>query len=273
MPRTNTTAKGVLGNLKSRLGFSDAQEEFDDEYYGYEDGEAYDEEYDDYEGGYGNHASDTYRYDNGYAGSPRNRASGSRGSSVQSNLVSIDDVRANTQIPDSLKRDPLPPRSSSGSSSGAGRFSRQVERAADYMRSTETSDLVTPPSRSGGVDSLFSSTPSQSASSKGAFDPYDAYEGAGTAAHSPTRALSVLKPSSYGEAERVAKVLKAGDVVILSLKNTPDHLSKRLLDFAFGVASALDANVECIADKVFVILRGQSLTANELSDLRNQGVL
>ena len=83
----------------------------------------------------------------------------------------------------------------------------------------------------------------------------------------------MLKPSSYGEVERVAKIVKAGDVVVLSLRNTPDHLAKRILDFSFGVSSALDASVECIADKVFVILRGNALSADELTALRNQGVL
>ena len=83
----------------------------------------------------------------------------------------------------------------------------------------------------------------------------------------------MLKPSSYGEVERVAKIVKAGDVVVLSLRNTPDHLAKRILDISFGVSSALDASVECIADKVFVILRGNALSADELTALRNQGVL
>ena len=80
-------------------------------------------------------------------------------------------------------------------------------------------------------------------------------------------------PNAYGDVERVAKILKAGDVVILSLRETPDQLSKRVLDFSFGVASALDARVECIADKVFSITRGTALTDAERTALRGKGVL
>ncbi|MEG0323692.1 MAG: cell division protein SepF, partial [Raoultibacter sp.] len=221
----------------------------------------------------------------------------SRGDSPR--LVSIDDVRANTQIPDSLKRDPLPPRRDSASSVGSSydsgsassyssssgyrpsfSSSRQVERAADYLRSTDTSDLPAEAQRSEGLNSLFTSTtptaPAASVATVGsttAYDPYEAFSGSGAATHNPSRSLSVLKPANYGEVERVAKIVKAGDVVVLSLRNTPDHLAKRILDFSFGVSAALDASVECVADKVFVILRGASLSEAELTALRGQGVL
>ncbi|WP_255467349.1 cell division protein SepF [Raoultibacter phocaeensis] len=284
----------MFDGIKSKLGFGDANAAADDGYYDeYADeyGEGYEEEY----GEYGESYDDEYAYSD--RGSRSSRSGGYSSSSP--NLVSIDDVRANTQIPDSLKRDPLPPRHASsastsyaaGSSSyspGSGYRSsfgsRQVERAADYLRSTETSDLPNgaqhaAEARSEGLNSLFTSTSaststaSGSAGSSSSYDPYEAYAGTGTATHNPTRSLTVLKPASYGEVERVAKIVKAGDVVVLSLRNTPDHLAKRILDFSFGVSSALDASVECIADKVFVILRGSALTADELSGLRNQGVL
>ena len=53
----------------------------------------------------------------------------------------------------------------------------------------------------------------------------------------------------------------------------PKCLSKRILDFSFGVSSALDASVDCVADKVFVISRGAALTDAERMSLRGQGVL
>ena len=83
----------------------------------------------------------------------------------------------------------------------------------------------------------------------------------------------MLKPASYGEVERIAKALKAGDAVVLALRNTPDSLAKRILDFSFGVSSALDASVDCVADKVFVVTRGAALSDAEKTGLRNQGVL
>ena len=76
-----------------------------------------------------------------------------------------------------------------------------------------------------------------------------------------------------GDVERVARAVKSGDVVVLAMRNTPDDLSKRLLDFSFGVASALDANVECPGQKVFAIAKGNALTEDEKRRLRAQGVL
>ena len=61
--------------------------------------------------------------------------------------------------------------------------------------------------------------------------------------------------------------------MVLALKETPDALAKRVLDFSFGVSSALDASVDCIADKVFVIARGAALTEAERASLRSQGIL
>ena len=83
----------------------------------------------------------------------------------------------------------------------------------------------------------------------------------------------MLKPVEYAEVESIAKAVKAGDVVVLVLRNTPDSLSKRILDFSFGVSAALDASVECPADKVFAIARGTALSDAEKTNLRNQGVL
>ncbi len=110
-------------------------------------------------------------------------------------------------------------------------------------------------------------------SSRSGFDPYEAYAGTGATSFSSSRSCTVFKPASYGEVERIAKILKAGDVVVLALRNTPDSLAKRILDFSFGVSSALEANVECVADKVFAITRGGALTDAERTGLHNQGVL
>ena len=59
----------------------------------------------------------------------------------------------------------------------------------------------------------------------------------------------------------------------LNCAATPDALAKRILDFSFGVSSALDARVEAVADKVFAITRGAALTEAERLALLNQGVL
>lgn len=311
---------GMFDGIKSKLGFADAADNgagYDDAYlddYGDDFGD-YNDEFGDYGPEYDD--APASRYDP-YAPVTTRPARGSSRSARSSadadfpKLVSIDDVRAHTQVPDSLRRDPLPPRrvtTSSASSASGYRGERTVvdatmpapsspaHTAARRERSeslnalfepsaaeaeTAASPASTAPSAGSGFGAASSSTVSvatataqapASAAVTSSFDPYEAYAGSGAPAHNPSRAISVLKPASYGEVERVAKILKAGDVVVLALRNTPDQLAKRILDFSFGVSSALDASVEAVADKVFAITRGASLTEAERLALRNQGVL
>ena len=203
-------------------------------------------------------------------------------------------MRAHTTVPDSLNRDPLPPRKVSTSSSFGNRT--MVEPAFSVPANTPNGRAAAAASqeRSESLNALFSTTAAEVGNSEAvtaapaaaaatatakpkptasSFDPYKAYEGTATGTHSPTRSVTVIKPASYGEVEKVAKALKAGDAVVLALKATPDELAKRVLDFSFGVSSALDASVDCIADKVFVIARGAALSESERASLRSQGVL
>ncbi len=302
----------MLDGIKNKLGFA-KDDDYDEYYDNYDD---YSDDYDDsaaQDGGdadqddsYSSYAPVTTRT----AGTNRQRRTSYRAAAASSfdaqrgaeshpRLVSMDDVRASTQVPDRLNRDPLPPRRSYSS----GFATRNVVgHANDYARSGSESDLgygapaedvpaasdSTSASRSPGLDSLFSESsvpakpasavgvgvrPAASSGSSRSYDPYDAYEGAGASAHKPTRELRVLTPVSYGEVEEVARCLKAGDAVVLSLRNTQNQLAKRILDFAFGVASALDGSVDCAADKVFVITRGKGLSEQETMQLHNQGVL
>lgn len=311
LPRMKKLERGgMLDGIKSKLGFADANSGRNDDPY-YDD---YDEDYGEY-GDYGDSYDDdepvrggaaSSRYDSYAPVTTRSARGTSSGTSARSSrssddgfpkLVSIDDVRAHTQVPESLKRDPLPPRRSSALGGYRGERtvvdattpapSSPAHNAALKERSEGLDSLFTPSSTAQSSEAGFSSAASLSkvaaataaasapatASSSSSFDPYEAYAGSGSTAHNPARAITVLKPASYGEVERVAKILKSGDAVVLSLRNTPDQLSKRILDFSFGVSSALDASVECVADKVFAITRVNALSEAERLALRNQGVL
>lgn len=302
---------GMLDGIKSKLGFADAGHDYDDGYYeqgGDEYGDAYSDEYAEYGSDY--HADGALdapatgsKYEPRTPVSLRSARQTARSAGVTPpKLVSIDDVRARTQVPDSLNRDPLPPRRVTPVPGGGYRGDRTVvdvlssaapgtpnARAAaqqDRERSESLNALFSPTaSYDAPAAAPVSGSPSQPAHAAtsgmsgaasvmtGSFDPYDAYAGAGTAKHSPSRAITLLKPANYGEVERIAKALKAGDAVVLALRNTPDSLAKRILDFSFGVSSALDANVDCISAKVFAITRGAVLTDAERASLRSQGVL
>lgn len=326
LPKFNKPEGGMLSGIKSKLGFADAPAaDYDDGYYddyneGYDEfkdyGDGYDE-YADYGTGYDDRgvAPAASQYDP-YAPvttrpAGRSRAAhapysgSSRGDAGMPKLVSIDDVRAHTQIPDSLNRDPLPPRRVSSVSAYRGERTVVDDTKPAPSSPAHVAQMAEQEARrerSEGLNSLFSSTtdsipavqrtsagstassayaagsvpPATASGAYGAFTASSAtaQPAASTAvATSAARAISVLKPSSYSEVERIASALKGGDAVILALRNTPDQLSKRILDFSFGVASALDARVEAVSDKVFAITRGAALSEAEKLALRNQGVL
>ncbi|MCL1797375.1 MAG: cell division protein SepF [Eggerthellaceae bacterium] len=280
LPRLGRVGEGFEA-LKSRLGFSSTEQtdDYDEEYYeNPEDG--YDE-YGEFEDGYEEYAPSGAR-STSYAGSAMTDGASPR-------LVSMDDARESSRYAERPGRDQY---ADQGADSGSDvgyrptHSPRKIERASDYLRSGDTNDLAQASEgrsdqRSPGYNSLFSPTsgassvgaPSSIRERVGGFDSQDIYDRNSGVAHSSMRTLSILKPVSYGEVERIAKIVRAGDVVVLSLHNTPEHLSKRLLDFTFGVSSALDATVDCIADKVFVISRGRPLSDEEFSSLRNQGVV
>lgn len=293
MPKGNVgeTVGGMISDLKSRLGFDRGDDGYDDRYD--------DRDYDDYDdrgsyddrSGYDRHSSYSDSYDdNSTVGGYRplttqpSRSSSSRyaKSDISSSLVSIDDVKATTPIPDLYDREPV---------------SYAPDRGEHSVSSSSLPKYVPMPSATTGIGSSYSvnssaasvidnlpdpAAPSYSgvaasegtaSAGAGSYDPYEAYSSANPAAHMPVRSMTIVKPTAYGDVERVARAVKSGDVVVLAMRNTPDDLSKRILDFSFGVASALDANVECPGDKVFAIARGNALTSEEKRRLSAQGVL
>lgn len=144
-------------------------------------------------------------------------------------------------------------------------------------------------SSSSGLDSLFTPTtplPSSasstytseagvSAAAPGANSGYGsaAQSAAGQAAASyGVREIVVVKPQVYDDVASVAHSLRSGALVVLSLRRCDATLSKRVLDFSFGVASALEARVECVADKTFVLVKGENLTLDEQHRIRQMGV-
>jgi len=249
-------AANALDGLKSRLGFGRKDDEFYDD--DYDEFEEYGDNYDDNSNNYNDDAPvGGYRPITSSSRSSRSSRFG-HGDSAADNLVSINDVKEHTRIPDRLQRDPL----ASSESRSSRRFDSSSASSAPSTPSRST--------RAEGYDSLFESTDTPTFTP---YDPYEAYSSSTPTSYSSARPLTVIKPVVYGDVERVARAVKSGDVVVLVMRNTPDDLSKRILDFSFGVASALDANVECPGDQVFAIARGNALTEDEKTRLRNQGAL
>ena len=265
--------KRMFGEIKSKLGFGrkDDYEEYYDDYEEYDEedyGEyGYDESYE--------RSSSSSRYDPYSSVTTREVGGRSAGRSSMPRLVSIDDVRARTQVPSLSDRDGgVSGRRTSGSNS----FRTMVDSSLPPQMTPEGTAAASAAAtaahtaRSEGLNSLFEPTTSSQDERPSAGSSRPAFGAAAAARTTPSRTLKVIKPVAYNDAEAIATALKLGDAVVLCLTGTPDALAKRILDFSFGVASALDANVESVGNKVFALTRINELSEGERSYLRSQGL-
>ncbi len=274
--------KRMLGDIKSRLGFGrkDDYEEYYDDYDDYDDADygeyGYDESYE--------RPSSDSRYDPYDSVTTREVGSRSTGRASTPRLVSIDDVRARTQVPSLSDRDSAP---SSRRTSGSSSFRTMVDSSLPPQMTPEGTAAASAAAsaahaaRSEGLNSLFEPTTSARQDERPArSERFSAGHGVGAHAASsasartvPARTLKVIAPQVYNDAEAIATALKLGNAVVLCLTGTPDALAKRILDFSFGVASALDAGVESVGNKVFALTRINELSEAERSYLRSQGLI
>ncbi len=149
--------------------------------------------------------------------------------------------------------------------------------SASTGASSTAASSVSGASRSAGLDSLFTPSTAQASSdsgvqSSGASVTSVSPTGASAASNS-SREITLLQPIAYDDVASVARSVRLGNIVVLSLRSTDSALAKRVLDFSFGVASALDAKVDCVADKTFVIVQGRDLSLEERHRLQKQGIL
>ena len=268
-------ASGAFSNLRNRFGGSSREQDRYDDYDDYGD-DNYDDNYGDYDyGEYGYDPDEPYDDFSDAQGIGEVSTRSVSSSRNHPPLVSYQEARKNTYVPDHLMRDPLEHTSSRTSSRYSSGYTPRMRNSVNMGSASEYDFASVGGAR---LDERGAEIPHVDEVSKPAepavsgYDPYASYQGAGAASHTPTRKLKVLAPTSYGDVESVAHALKAGDVVVLVLPQTPGDLAKRVLDFSFGVASALDASVDCVADKVFVICRGQGLSDAERLALNAQGI-
>lgn len=255
-----STASEMLNDLKSRLGFSRNDDAYDDgDFDAYDDFDDGFNEQDDREyAGYGADYDESAPVGSYRPATTRSNRFGRVGS--MPDLVSLDDVKAHTRDPYAGSgstttrsvggRDLIDDRAPATSSPAYNASLRERERQERQAAS-----------RSDGLNSLFEP-------SAGAASGTDI-----SATRTSSRKLVVVRPASYADAERVTRALKSGDVAVLAMRSTPRDLFQRVLDFAFGAASALDASVDSPAEKVFVVARGAGLSDSETRQLRSQGVL
>jgi cell division inhibitor SepF len=87
------------------------------------------------------------------------------------------------------------------------------------------------------------------------------------------RETIVIRPQNYAAAEQIASNLRQGNAVVIVLAETRPELAKRILDFGFGAAAALEGQVSSPADRIYVFTNGYALTAEEQELLQARGVL
>ena len=270
---------GFMDSMKSRLGFNRDDDEWDDgfdeydEYDEYDEdpGDAYDEDSEDvaddgyeedYVEEYADEGDDDYtdEYDLG-----QHQPGSNRENSVR--LVTHDSR----------------PSSYGVSSYGAARSGRYGEHSRYASRSSASSSDAGYRS-SYGEGSAGAYRPSS--------EPHDASYGEATRSSygddmrpassdsvgdeepSDLSHVVVLSPSSYNEAEPIARTLKSNQAVVLALRDTRPELAKRILDFSFGVASALGCHVEKLDDRVFLIThKPNGLSEGERKYLVELGII
>lgn len=136
-----------------------------------------------------------------------------------------------------------------------------------YQRQNVEKTAVMPSTGSTGLDDLF--TPTDSVSQAASVAPERGTSIGGRF----SRKIEIFEPKSFEEAVNIVAMLKEGSVVILNLKYVNAGLSKRVLDFAFGVVAALEMQITYEAPQVFSITQSGKLTLVERDQLRLKHIL
>ncbi len=266
---------GLFDGMKDRLGFGSKPEWQEDEYYDQpDDGYAYDEGYQDEAVQDDSYASDGY------------------GSSGGHEVVSFDAYNPNKFEHVTLSGDSSPKVASSyddlaATSPSSSFTSRESGFGGTGSRSVGTVRPASErpsPSR-GGVsnwstpdDPSFLDRARNAVSSRDESRSSGLFSGLGSdflnASKDPASHLEIIKPVAYADVEKIANAAKSGKSTVLVVEETKPALAKRILDFSFGVASALNLNVDKAAERVFIISKGsEMLTSEEREYLNKQGVL
>ncbi|MGN0072225.1 MAG: cell division protein SepF [Coriobacteriales bacterium] len=251
---------GVFDNMKAKLGFGSQPEWQDDAAQGFDQGYGQD-----YEQGYDDYAPEQEQgydaYDEPYEEPAHDQ-----------DLLSFDSYNPDNFAHVTVKGNPELKVASLDDSGNDSYFAR---------RSGYGSNIGTSSSRhadSGKVRS-FNERSSSSASSATWDTPEDpAFLSASSViARSrhlkPEEHLAIVKARAYADVEKVAAAARTGKIVVLVLKETKPELAKRVLDFSFGVASALNGSVDKAAEKVFIISRSDALSDEESAYLRSMGII
>ena len=105
------------------------------------------------------------------------------------------------------------------------------------------------------------------------YQPADREGGRVVDIHSGTRSQVVFKKlDKFEDAGAVADVLNEKKIVILNLETCPNDISRRVLDFLYGVAYANNGEIKRVAGRAYIITPYNVPVSGEmLDDLENAG--
>ena len=80
----------------------------------------------------------------------------------------------------------------------------------------------------------------------------------------PAAKFHLVHPYSFNDAQEVGDKFREGFSVLMNLQAADSDLSRRLVDFASGLAYGLNGSLQPVADKVFLITpHGVEVSAEE----------
>ena len=83
-----------------------------------------------------------------------------------------------------------------------------------------------------------------------------------------------VRPRRFDQAQEVADRFKQGQPVIVNLQDVDRDLSRRLIDFASGLCYGLDANMEKVANGVYLLTPANvSVSAEDRQALAEHGLI
>ena len=83
----------------------------------------------------------------------------------------------------------------------------------------------------------------------------------------------LIKPERFETAAEIADHLRAKRPVLINLETTPKEVTRRLVDFLSGVASAIDGKVKKIAANTYIITPPNvDLVGDRMDELENSGM-
>ncbi len=81
-------------------------------------------------------------------------------------------------------------------------------------------------------------------------------------------------PQTVDEAGSVCDYVKSNKTVVVNLESTKHETAQRIVDFLGGVAYALDGDIQCVSNKIFIIApKNVDISGHFKEELKANGLL